>query len=131
IGTIADLMPLYDENRVIVKLGLDCIQTTSYAGIRALFRASGIELSEVSAGHIGFSIAPRINASGRLERADLAVRCLTTDNEQEAEELAYELDRLNRERQQIVEDIVQEALDQAERLREKGLLDKVLVLFGE
>jgi len=131
IGTIADLMPLQDENRILVKLGIERIRSTRRAGIHALLRVSGIDKQTVSAGHIGFSIAPRINASGRLDRADTAVSCLTSENEQEADQLAHDLDRLNRERQQIVEDIASEALEQARQMEQYGTLGKVLVLAGE
>src|SRR5690606_12645343 len=69
IGTVADLMPLVDENRLIVKWGLERIRQTTSPGLKALFDVSGIDQQSCSAGHIGFSIGPRINASGRLEDA--------------------------------------------------------------
>jgi single-stranded-DNA-specific exonuclease len=109
LGTIADLMPLQDENRLIVKLGLERLRATALPGFKALLNVSGIERGAVTASHIGFSIAPRINASGRLDSADVAVRLLTTDNEQEAEHLAFDLDVLNKERQRIVEEMIAEA----------------------
>lgn len=110
IGTVADLMSLVDENRVIVKLGLEQMKHTTNLGLRALFDVAGVEPGAVNEGHIGFSLAPRINASGRLQHANLAVRLLTTENEQEAELLALDLDALNRDRQKIVEDMMKEAL---------------------
>ncbi len=132
IGTIADLMPLLGENRVIVKLGMQQIRTSASTGIRALLTVSNIEQKEATVGHIGFSVAPRINASGRLESADTAVQCLITDNNQEAEQLAQELDRINRERQAIVEDIASQAFEQVEQQKlEAGELGHVLVLAGE
>jgi single-stranded-DNA-specific exonuclease len=131
IGTVADLMPLMDENRILVRMGLERIRSTSSLGIRALLGVAGIEQRDVNAGHIGFAIAPRINASGRLEHAEIAVICLTTHSEQEAEHIAFDLDRLNRERQQIVEQISAEAMEQAARLHELGLMENVLVLAGE
>ncbi|MEX2461472.1 MAG: single-stranded-DNA-specific exonuclease RecJ [Paenibacillaceae bacterium] len=115
LGTIADLMPLKDENRLMVKLGLERLRTTALPGFKALLNVSGIERSTVSATHIGFSIAPRINASGRLDSADVAVRLLTTENEQEAEHLAFDLDVLNKERQRIVEEMITEALLMVEK----------------
>lgn len=115
LGTIADLMPLKDENRLIVKLGLERLRATALPGFKALLNISGIERGAVTATHIGFSIAPRINASGRLESANKAVRLLTTDNEQEAEQLALELDVLNKERQRIVEEMLAEALLMVEK----------------
>lgn len=110
IGTVADLMSLVDENRVIVKLGLEQMKHTTNLGLRALLDVAGVEPGAVNEGHIGFSLAPRINASGRLQHANLAVRLLTTENEQEAELLALDLDALNRDRQKIVEDMMKEAL---------------------
>ncbi|GIP31404.1 single-stranded-DNA-specific exonuclease RecJ [Paenibacillus sp. J2TS4] len=110
IGTVADLMPLTDENRVLVKLGIDALRNSGNPGLLALFDAAGIERKDVSAGHIGFSLAPRINASGRLESAGDAVRLLTTNDREEADRLAFELDQLNKERQRIVEEMTAEAL---------------------
>lgn len=115
LGTIADLMPLKDENRLMVKLGLERLRGTALPGFKALLNVSGIERGAVTATHIGFSIAPRINASGRLDSAEMAVRLLTTDNEQEAESLAFDLDVLNKERQRIVEEMLTEALLMVEK----------------
>lgn len=122
IGTVADLMPLQGENRAIVRLGLERMRQSAYAGIRALLRVGGIEASNVSALQVGFALAPRINASGRLDGAGEAVRLLTTDNEQEAAQLAFQLDGLNKERQRIVEDIILEAYTQAKSKQDKHVL---------
>ncbi|GFZ85871.1 single-stranded-DNA-specific exonuclease RecJ [Paenibacillus marchantiophytorum] len=130
LGTVADLMPLTGENRLIVKQGLQRMQDSAYAGFRALIGVSGIDNKEVTASHIGFSLAPRINASGRLEAADIAVKLLTTTDDQEAEQIAYELDELNKERQLIVEEMVKEAFVLAEQQMAKGL-DKVIVVVKE
>jgi single-stranded-DNA-specific exonuclease len=115
LGTIADLMPLLDENRLLVKLGLERLRATALPGFKALLNVSGIDRATVTAMHVGFSLAPRINASGRLESADAAVRLLTTNNEQEAEHLAFDLDVLNKERQRIVEEMTIEALQMVEK----------------
>ena len=96
------------------------MQDSTYAGFRSLIGVSGIENKEVTASHIGFSLAPRINASGRLEAADIAVKLLTTSDEKEAEQIAFELDMLNKERQLIVEDMVKEAFAMAEQQQAKG-----------
>lgn len=109
IGTVADLMPLTGENRSIVRLGLDRMRKRPSAGIRALAEVCGTVTAELSSGRIGFGLAPRLNAGGRLDRADGAVRLLTTDDESEAQELARDLDRLNAERQRLVEATVEEA----------------------
>jgi single-stranded-DNA-specific exonuclease len=131
IGTIADLMPLVNENRILVRMGLEQLRTSCSLGMKALLGVAGIEQKDLNAGHIGYSIAPRINASGRLEHAGIAVTCLTTSIEQEAEHIAFDLDQLNRERQLIVEQITAEAMEQAADLQERGLMEKVLVLTGE
>lgn len=129
IGTIADLMPLVDENRLIVKLGLEQMRSTSSLGLKALLEVAGIERAALNETHIGYSLAPRINASGRMDHAGLAVRLLITEQEQEARQLALELDALNKERQRIVEEMVKEALYQTEQ---RGLGDKgVMVVAGE
>jgi single-stranded-DNA-specific exonuclease len=109
IGTVADLMPLIGENRIIVRMGLARMRREPSAGIRALAAVSGTEPKELSSGRIGFGLAPRLNAGGRLERADGAVRLLTTDDHKEAAKLAGELDRLNGERQRLVDVTVEEA----------------------
>lgn len=131
IGTIADMMPLAGENRLIARQGLQQMRTAPAPGIRALCDVAGIDCDALNGGHIGFSIAPRINAGGRLATADVAVACLTADNEQEALLLARDLDRLNTERQQIVDQMAGEALDMAEALLSSGDPGRVLVLAGE
>jgi len=109
IGTVADLMPLEGENRVLVKLGLERMNREPTAGIRALAAVCGTEAGELTSGKIAFALAPRLNAGGRLTSADGAVRLLVTGSEAEAEREAQRLDELNRERQQLVEDTVREA----------------------
>jgi single-stranded-DNA-specific exonuclease len=130
IGTVADLMPLIDENRLIVKLGLEQMRKSSIVGIKALTGIAGIELKEITEMNIGYALAPRINASGRLKHAKDAVQLLIATNEQEAEHLAHQLDQLNKERQQIVDQIATEAM----RLNEERMTkysDSVLVLEQE
>lgn len=136
LGTIADLMPLQDENRVIVKLGLEQLRRTSNAGFRALAAASGIELTAAQAESIAFGMAPRINAAGRLQHADTAVRLLLTDDPHEAETCAAELDQLNRQRQKLVDEMVVHAeAIWAERCRQAaadgGEEPSVIVVAGE
>ncbi|MDA8351927.1 MAG: single-stranded-DNA-specific exonuclease RecJ [Firmicutes bacterium] len=108
LGTIADLVPLLDENRIIASLGLERMNQQRNPGLTALMEASGVK-PPVGAGHVGFSLGPRINASGRLESAGIAVELLLTEDREEAQSMAEELDRLNRERQQLVEEITREA----------------------
>lgn len=110
IGTIADVVPLTEENRVIVRNGLPFINKGSRPGIRALMKVAGVEGREVRAGRLAYSVIPRINAAGRLAASGDVVRLLTTESEDEAWEIAVWLDRLNTERQRIEEGIFQEAL---------------------
>jgi single-stranded-DNA-specific exonuclease len=109
IGTVADLMPLVGENRTIVRMGLARLRASPTPGIRALTAVCGLTTEELTSGRIGFGLAPRLNAGGRLARADGAVRLLTTEDPGEAEALAKELDRLNAERQRLVDVTIGEA----------------------
>ncbi|WP_042201010.1 single-stranded-DNA-specific exonuclease RecJ [Paenibacillus camerounensis] len=111
IGTIADLMPLLDENRSLVRQGLASMRNSPFPGVRALLEVSGVTMSTVGAVNIAFGVAPRINASGRLDHAGRAVALLTTTDSVEVGQLAGELDLLNKERQMVVERIVAEASD--------------------
>ncbi|CAG7655207.1 single-stranded-DNA-specific exonuclease RecJ [Paenibacillus allorhizosphaerae] len=132
IGTVADLMPLTGENRVIVKQGLQQMRETSSPGIKALLEVAGIAIRETTETHIGYSLAPRINASGRLLSADTAVRLLTTEDDQEARRMADELDQLNKERQKIVDEMTKQAVAMVEeRSRQTGELPKAVVLAHE
>ncbi|MBW7476253.1 single-stranded-DNA-specific exonuclease RecJ [Paenibacillus oenotherae] len=136
LGTIADLMPLTDENRVLVRLGLDELRSTEKPGFRALAEVAGIELPVVTAANVAFGMAPRINAAGRLQHAEAAVRLLTESDEQGAQAAAQYLDTLNRERQRIVEETVQEAYGMwANRCKECAEAGRpepsVIVLAGE
>ncbi|WCN38599.1 single-stranded-DNA-specific exonuclease RecJ [Aneurinibacillus uraniidurans] len=108
IGTIADLVPLVDENRLIARLGLQALDRSVNPGVQALKKVCSIE-GKVSAYHIGFGMGPRINATGRLETADRAVKMFITNKLEEAELYAQELDELNKERQELVETITAEA----------------------
>lgn len=128
IGTVADLMPLLGENREIVRNGLASMRNSRFAGIRALLAVSGVNMSTVSAVNIAFGMAPRINASGRLDHAGRAVSLLITENADEAEQLAEELDLLNKERQLVVDRIVMEATEKLEKLIQGGEIPDVIVL---
>lgn len=116
IGTIADLVPLQGENRLIASKGLRYLQRTNRPGIQALLRVCGIKQEEVNEDTIGFAIGPRINAVGRLQSADPAVHLLMTTNEMEAKQLAEEIDGLNKERQQLVNEMTEEAVSIVESL---------------
>lgn len=118
LGTIADLVPLVGENRILAYHGLKKMNERQNPGIRALLKVAGIE-KDVSAGHVGFALGPRINASGRLDSADAAARLLITSDDNEAATLAYELDEMNRERQALVEQMTEEAIAEVEKEPDK------------
>jgi single-stranded-DNA-specific exonuclease len=113
LGTIADIVPLVEENRLMVKHGLRELVQTQRPGLVALKAVSGV--TDVSTGVVGFRLAPRLNAGGRLADATRAVELLTTEDRARAEELAADLDQENRTRQTIEQEILQEALFEAER----------------
>ncbi|MUK87002.1 single-stranded-DNA-specific exonuclease RecJ [Ornithinibacillus sp. L9] len=108
IGTVADLVPLIDENRILTYYGLRKLSDTKRLGLKALMSQCKIE-GAINEQDIGFLIGPRLNAVGRLQDADLAVQLLLTEDQAEAEELAEVVNELNQERQQIVASIVKEA----------------------
>ncbi|MBO8163870.1 MAG: single-stranded-DNA-specific exonuclease RecJ [Brevibacillus sp.] len=109
IGTIADLVPLVDENRLLAIYGLRQLNQTRNVGLKSLIRVCGLTERELTAGHVGFAIGPRINAGGRLDTAEAAVRLLTATDPQEADHWARTLDEMNRERQELVQSIAEEA----------------------
>ncbi|HJV16864.1 MAG TPA: single-stranded-DNA-specific exonuclease RecJ [Bacillales bacterium] len=115
IGTIADLVSLKDENRLIVKKGLEKLKVTKNIGLRAVFKRAGVNLISINEETVGFTLAPRINAVGRLESAELAVQLLLTEDLDEAEGLAEEMDVLNKTRQSIVNSITLEAIEEVEK----------------
>ncbi|MCQ4086290.1 single-stranded-DNA-specific exonuclease RecJ [Saccharibacillus sp. JS10] len=133
IGTVADLMPLVDENRILVAKGIQQMQTHPSLGVKELLAVAGSQPEQLNSVGIAFAIAPRINASGRLDHANRAVDLLTTDEADRAEHLASVLDLLNKDRQKNVEDIVAEAIRKLERriAEADGVVPHVIVLAGE
>lgn len=109
IGTIADMVSLTDENRILVAFGLQAIRQTERMGLQELIRVSQVVPEELDDKSVGFSLAPRLNALGRLSDATIAVELLTTFDEQKAKTLAQEIDQKNTERKQIVADVFAEA----------------------
>jgi len=130
LGTVADLAPLVDENRLLTIYGLERMNQDPRPGIRALIDAANLSGKEIGAGHIGFSLGPRINASGRLDSATHAVELLTTDDPVRAGELARFLEERNTERQEIGERIFEEAAALVER-NAHWLDGRVLVVPSE
>ncbi len=130
IGTIADLVPLQGENRLLVKEGLRALQDSPMPAIAALAEVAGVKQRDITEETIGFMFGPRINAIGRLQSADPAVRMFMTDDAQEARSLADGLDVLNKERQAIVKAISQQAIEQVEA-RYGNELPHVIVVSQE
>src|SRR5215212_5866364 len=131
LATIADVVPLVDENRALALRGLRRLAQTQKPGLRALMRVAGVDPAAVDEGAVGFRLAPRINASGRLGRPSAALHLLLTDSEHEAGLLAEELERLNRERQAVEERIVRAAVDQVESWPDAKRRRKAYVVAGE
>ena len=115
LGTVADLVPLIGENRILVHAGLERLDGTSRVGLQALKRVSRTR-SPMGVYEVGFQLGPRLNAAGRLETAEDALRLLLCDREAEAQSLAEVLDLQNRERQEVEKRIAQEA---GERVRNR------------
>ncbi len=130
VGTVADVVSLTGENRMIVKEGLRRINTDNNLGLSMLRKYACIDEKEVTSGDVGFMIGPRINAGGRLDIAIKAVELLTTDSISRAEEIAKELNEYNAERKSIEKKIIEEAvakLDSRPDIRNR----KIIVIDGE
>jgi len=127
LGTVADIVPLIDENRVIVKYGLEVIKNTQNVGLKALIQTSGYNSIDSSA--ISFGLAPRINACGRMGHADMALNMLLTDDEEEAMKIAEHLQVMNRERQEVEKVIMEDAINIIEK--NKLYDDNVIVVGNE
>jgi single-stranded-DNA-specific exonuclease len=129
MATVADVVPLSDENRILVRHGLAGIAASPMVGLRALMEVSGcLDKSRLTTGMVGFGLAPRINAAGRLERAMRAVEMLTTDDRELAIQIAQELDLVNSRRQEIERGILQEAHEMIRA--EGGLKDRGAIVLG-
>jgi single-stranded-DNA-specific exonuclease len=131
LATVADVVPLVDENRALALLGLRRLAQTQKPGLRALMKVSGVDAAALDESSIGFRLAPRINASGRLCRPEAALALLLTEDVAEAKQLAEELETLNKERQAIEERISRDAIDQIESWPEARRARKGYVVAGE
>lgn len=118
LGTVADVVPLTGENRIIVRYGLQAIRDGRNIGLQALIADSGVDPEKITADRIAFSVAPRLNASGRISHADLGVRLLLERDSEKACSMAQDLSVLNRERQDIEHEIAAQAIVQV--LAENG-----------
>ena len=128
IATIGDVMPLVDENRVLVKHGLKSLMNTKNLGLRALIKATGMEGKKISAYSIGFVIGPCLNAGGRLENALVALNMFMSESSDEANEYAMHLKELNDERKDLTAMNVKVAVELAER---EYADDDILVIYLE
>ena len=131
LATVGDVVPLVDENRALVAAGLRRLARTSRPGLRALMRAARVDPATVDAGAVGFRLAPRINAAGRLCHPRTALDLLLTEDPQEAERLAGELESLNRDRQAVEDRILRDAVRQVEAWPERARRRRGYVLAGE
>jgi single-stranded-DNA-specific exonuclease len=131
LATVADVVPLVDENRALVAAGMRRLGRTDKLGLRALMRAAGVDPAAVDTGAIAFRLAPRINAAGRLGHPGAALDLLLTDDDAEARRLAGELEELNRDRQAVEERILRDALRQVEEWPEPRRRRLGYVIAGE
>ena len=129
LAVIADIMPLTLENRSIVKYGVQKLKNSPLTGLSALLNVAGIDISSVNASRIAFGLCPRINAAGRMGKADRAVELLITDNMMTALSIANEIDSENSLRQQIEKKIFEQAVGIIES--QKLMYDRVIVAAGE
>lgn len=132
LATVADMVPLVDENRILLKAGLDKLRRSPSVGLKELLRVAGVNHEEASPYHLGFILGPRINASGRLGSANSALELLSTDDPKEAFELAERLNSVNLERMRVQEEISTAALLEAEaQIAERGPDLAAFVLCGD
>jgi single-stranded-DNA-specific exonuclease len=131
LATIADVVPLLDENRALAAAGLRRLARTSKTGLRALMRAARVDPAALDTGSVGFRLAPRLNAAGRLSHPGVALELLLTEDEREAEELAGRLEALNRDRQAVEDRILRDALRQIEEWSEFERRRRAYVVAGE
>jgi single-stranded-DNA-specific exonuclease len=131
LATIADVVPLVGENRSLAIAGLRTLARTQKLGLRALMKTAGVDPAAVDAGKIGFRLAPRINAAGRLGDPRAALELLLTEDPDEARRLADRLEELNRDRQAVEDKIVRAAIAQVEEWPEAKRRRSAYVVWGE
>lgn len=129
IGTIGDMVKVTGEGHIIVKRGLEMLNETQRPGLRALIELAGLKLGQITGTDIGFNIAPRLNAVGRLENAELAVKLLLCEEPDEAKEIAQKIEELNTERKDLTKEVFEACLKQ---VTDKGWNNRnTLVIFDE
>ena len=131
LATIADVVPLVDENRALAAAGLLALAATRRPGLQALMRSAGVDPAAVDSGAVGFRLAPRINAAGRLGRPDVALELVLTDDADEARRNADILEELNRDRQAVEDRILREATAAVDAMPEPRRRRRGYVLWNE
>ena len=122
MGTVADVVPLRGENRIITRLGLEALRHTTLPGLRALVEGAGLAGKPLRAEDIAFRLGPRLNAAGRMGEAELALQLLLTDSAEEAREVCSRLEAHNTARRHLQETMEREALEQLEDIDEQRVL---------
>lgn len=128
VGTIADVMPVIGENRIFIKRGIKELRKSGRPGIRKLCETGGLEGKPISMTNIGYTLAPRLNAAGRLGYTDEAVKLLLTEDMDEAEALALRMCELNRERQALESEMFEQCI---KMLDKRAVSDKPIILAKE
>ncbi len=128
LGTIGDVVPLIDENRSIVKRGLAALKETEIEGLNAIMDMANTDKNEVTEVNVGFEICPRLNAPGRMDEATLAVKCLICEDQDEAIELAQQIEQINTERQKTTQQVLEEATKMVDQ--ETLATKKALILYA-
>jgi single-stranded-DNA-specific exonuclease len=131
LATIADVVPLVDENRGLAAAGLRALACTRRPGLQALMRGARVDPAAIDSGSVAFRLAPRINAAGRLGRPDVALELILTEDADEAQRLAQTLEELNRDRQAVEDRILREAIAAVEALPERLRRRRGYVLASE
>ena len=127
LGTVADVMPLVGENRVFVSRGLEALRHTKRPGLLALMKQAGCDRNELTAASVGYTLAPRINAAGRMGKIELAIQLFLTEDAQQGEALAKALCELNKDRQAVESEIYAQAVD----MLPKDHMPEAIVLADE
>jgi single-stranded-DNA-specific exonuclease len=128
LGTVADMVPLVGENRYLVKRGLEALSKTQRLGLQEMAHIAGLQLGSLDTEHISWVLAPRLNASGRLDHSLASYRLLVTDSPEEARQLAQELEEKNTQRQRLTEEFLAKAKEQ---LSISGVDSPLLIVGGE
>ncbi len=130
VATVADVVPLLDENRGLAVAGLRQLARTQKPGLQELMRSASVDPATVDAGAIGFRLAPRLNAAGRLGRPEAALELLLTEEREPAKQLAAQLEDLNRDRQAVEQRILREAVEAIEEWPEERRRRRAYVVAG-